>query len=425
MDELVALYKIDNTSNNIIKYLKSNNNVIYSEYGASPQLGAGYTIFTGQTREKLKDFELDLRFKSKTFYYVTNPYELVINSNQDEQNDNIITYSQMYFKGLQPLTQNNREFFALWETMMLLSLIPASKSIKSLHISSDDDSIRSLTYYRSKFSQQSKDDHIVISETATPSSRGKTITTIKSSLNDIKEIKTHASKISNIDFIVINPAHKIKKSERFEDEYREQESFKNTIVNVFVAISSQKQGGNLILKLYEAYTEPIIKIIALLSALYKNVYTYKPFSSRDIDTEYYLVCKNFNGIDAAPLKSFESIVEKCISSKLLISDIMEGYEIEQKFKESLVFSSRHISDTQFLAINKMVIYANSGNYYGEKYHEYLSEQKNGTELWLKSFFPLDSTKDKANLKNLTEGIVKNRLNNHEVEINKYRLDIAF
>lgn len=59
------------------------------------------------------------------------------------------------------------------------------------------------------------------------------------------------------------------------------------------SISVQKKGGVFVLKVFDIFTSTSINLLYLLNLLYKELYIYKPKTSRPTNSEKYIVCKNF------------------------------------------------------------------------------------------------------------------------------------
>jgi 23S rRNA U2552 (ribose-2'-O)-methylase RlmE/FtsJ len=59
------------------------------------------------------------------------------------------------------------------------------------------------------------------------------------------------------------------------------------------AICLQKKNGHFILKIFDCFMEHTIDLLYILSAFYKKVYITKPQTSRNANSEKYIVCKNF------------------------------------------------------------------------------------------------------------------------------------
>ena len=74
---------------------------------------------------------------------------------------------------------------------------------------------------------------------------------------------------------------------------QEETSINLIFCEVLYALILQKQGGSFVLKLFDMFYENTIEIIYLLSFFYKQVYVYKPYTSREANSEKYIICKEF------------------------------------------------------------------------------------------------------------------------------------
>ena len=85
----------------------------------------------------------------------------------------------------------------------------------------------------------------------------------------------------------------------FSDNFNNQERMSLRIIfcEIVTALSIQNIGGSFICKFFDTYNNMTIHFINLLSFFYKDVYLTKPLTSRPANSEKYLLCKNFKGID--------------------------------------------------------------------------------------------------------------------------------
>ena len=63
---------------------------------------------------------------------------------------------------------------------------------------------------------------------------------------------------------------------------------------IYSCIKLQKQNGHFILKMFDIFTDTSIHLLYLLSLCFKEVYIYKPLTSRPTNSEKYIICKYFN-----------------------------------------------------------------------------------------------------------------------------------
>lgn len=74
---------------------------------------------------------------------------------------------------------------------------------------------------------------------------------------------------------------------------QEENSINLIFSEVLYALILQKQGGSFVLKIFDMFHQTTIEILYLLCYFYKQVYVYKPRTSREANSEKYIICKNF------------------------------------------------------------------------------------------------------------------------------------
>ena len=81
----------------------------------------------------------------------------------------------------------------------------------------------------------------------------------------------------------------------FSVDFNKQEilSMKLIFCQICYAIAMQKKGGTFILKVFDTFYESSIDLIYILSSFYQKVIITKPDSSRQANSEKYIICKNF------------------------------------------------------------------------------------------------------------------------------------
>ena len=107
---------------------------------------------------------------------------------------------------------------------------------------------------------------------------------------------------------------------------------------VIYAVVMQKKGGSFILKMFDCFMAHTLDIMALLSSFYEKVYITKPQTSRYANSEKYIVCKNFLGVEINIVyphlrSAFEKMLTSeenvfrllCIPLPLLFTTKMEEY----------------------------------------------------------------------------------------------------
>ena len=74
-------------------------------------------------------------------------------------------------------------------------------------------------------------------------------------------------------------------------------------------LACQNLGGTFICKFFDLYSKTSIKLIYLLKCLYNEVIIDKPVTSRPANSEKYIICKDFLGIDTRYLEKLFIVVK--------------------------------------------------------------------------------------------------------------------
>lgn len=85
----------------------------------------------------------------------------------------------------------------------------------------------------------------------------------------------------------------------YSNNFNKQETVSINLIlaQVIYAIGLQKPGGTFILKIFDIFTQVTIDILYMLSSLYEKCYIIKPNTSRNANSEKYIVCKVFKYIN--------------------------------------------------------------------------------------------------------------------------------
>ena len=201
---------------------------------------------------------------------------------------------------------------------------------------------------------------------------------------------------------------------------QEMDAYKILLNQIMNALKLQAKKGNFVLKVYETYTYPTIKIIAILKSFYESVYIVKPLMSRLSDDDKYIVCLGFKDSDAK-MKKLENIVDS-IKKNMNLIDFFPKYDFDDNFKVKTITFNREVSIKQFVTNNKIIDFINKQNFRGDDYNSYRNQQIEASKYWLNLFYP--DIKEFASKKKEIENLVKtiNDSNNETVTKLKKRLD---
>jgi 23S rRNA U2552 (ribose-2'-O)-methylase RlmE/FtsJ len=125
-------------------------------------------------------------------------------------------------------------------------------------------------------------------------------------LYKLQNIKQYSQLFNNdVDFVTADGGFD------FSYNFNKQEhlSYRILFCEIVTALSVQKKGGSFVCKFFDMYTDITKSLVYLLLSVYENVYITKPNTSRTANSEKYIVCKDFIGIDKNYLNKLYIVVE--------------------------------------------------------------------------------------------------------------------
>lgn len=258
-----------------------------------------------------------------------NPYELIYSP-----------HSRKYISKYKPVS---RSFFKLWEMINKFKLLDSKKqNIISNIAEGPGGFIECLLKY--------SNDDIIYSTTLYPSNKDiPSWDKLKNKMKNKKNLHLFYHNIYNyseflnyIDNFKNNKADFITADGGFDyscDFNRQEEmSYRIIISEIIIALSIQKKGGNFLIKIFDIFTIFTLKYIYLLYLVYDEVHIHKPLTSRVANSEKYIICKNFKGID-----------------KKLLENLIEIYKNFEKY------DNKNIDITNFKLPNNFILQINEFN----------------------------------------------------------------
>jgi 23S rRNA U2552 (ribose-2'-O)-methylase RlmE/FtsJ len=409
------------------KDIFKDNEVSISSNIQRPLFSLGFHSFIHRTKSAMA-ITNKLETKNK-FYYVVNPFEHTINDYKDD----IAHYSETFLNKPNILS---RAFYKLWEMLYLFD-IAGNKKMTMVGLAEGPGSfIQAFVEFREQYYELSNDTiygltlnddkHIGINKDMVDNinKRYKNLITILSSVNGKKKSTNNMNgdltKVSTIKYLRdnIKLADLITADGGFEwkdENFQEQEAYQLILGEIISAISIQAKGGSFVLKIFETFTHTTIKLIYLLSTFYENVYIYKPFFSRDTNSEKYIICKGFKYDTSSDILQknilyLEETLKKCDTNKF-INDIFPKFELSNEYINIFKYINIIIANIQQIMINKVVTYIKSNNYFGDEYHMYRDKQIEANKWWIDKFLT-DELKDNISL-------VKETIKYNESELNLF------
>jgi len=368
--------KIEKDNNNILDY---DGDYEISSSICLPKFDYGFQHWMHQNKNK--DTVIDNFEGKKKVYYILNEFEIVI----DNHNESIYDESVKYFNfDTKDFDKENNDFYKLWEIINFFELIDKNNNFSSLSLSDDDSmSYYSISEYRKINNINNKNDkYVVVGDSKK----------LPSNITNSKSIPTKGE----FDLIITDKSVVIK-----PENILEQFSYKTIFNEIYNAITLQKKGGNYICKIYESFTIPIIKMISLLTNVYEEVYMIKPLTSRLLNSEVYVVCKNFSLNDKQRkdcLVKIKNIIDAfdSLNEKTHIVNIFTEHNPDWKFKISLAVFNIIVSNEKLKNMNQVITYIEGSNFYGDTYRINRAKQINSSKYWNDTFL----SKKQKNMKEL-------------------------
>lgn len=192
----------------------------------------------------------------------------------------------------------SRAFYKLWECIHTFDLLKKDKPIITAHLAEGPGGFIDATM---KYRNNEDDKYYAI--------------TLKKQLKDIPDFNKELNNRSNLNIIYgdlydvkcvvdfknrigTSYAHLVTGDGGFETtpNYNNQEQKHNRLVfcQLVTGILCQKTNGHFVLKMFGTHTNFSADILFLFKFFYKDVYIYKPVTSRPANSERYIIAKTFN-----------------------------------------------------------------------------------------------------------------------------------
>jgi 23S rRNA U2552 (ribose-2'-O)-methylase RlmE/FtsJ len=104
----------------------------------------------------------------------------------------------------------------------------------------------------------------------------------------------------------------------FSNEYDNQEQVTAHLIfsEIVTGLITLKNGGNMVVKIFDSFKHITIDIIYILCKYFSNVYITKPFTSRPLNSEKYIVCKSFIGCEQYDIDIMFKILDNMNNHKI-------------------------------------------------------------------------------------------------------------
>lgn len=275
-------YKIEYSNKNIewdkLKIIKTKKVILFNDYYKELK----------KTKEKIDNLDDTLDWDNSK--KLTNPYELVYIKNKNYNN------SITKFKPV------SRSFFKLIEINNKFELVKNFNLTISCLAEAPGGFVEALYYKYKKSNLNIYGISIYPSTTKIPSwnklnniIRSKKIKLLYGNLYKKESIKKYLLNFNNYKANLVTADGGFDFSKNFNEQ--ELDSHHIIFNEIMVSILILKKGGNFICKIFDIFNLFTVQIIYLLNSLFKEVYLYKPNTSRTANSEKYIICKSFIGGD--------------------------------------------------------------------------------------------------------------------------------
>jgi 23S rRNA U2552 (ribose-2'-O)-methylase RlmE/FtsJ len=411
------IFKLESGNSETLERSETDNLITSSTINL-PLSSLGFHTFFHRTKSAMS-ITNNLQTKNK-FYYVVNPFEEEIANYEDSLNN--LTKHYLNIKDDRPEILS-RSFYKMWEMLYLFNLVEKKEITYAALAEGPGPFIQAVILFREKLGSGISNDKIfgvtVHSEKGKYLEMGKQflgfynenvpgLINLHTTIDPAKSKKYKAKSTGDItDIKTISLFKKdIEKSKQYADlvtadgefewddtNYQEQEGYKLILGEIIAALNVQAKNGHFVLKIFESFTLPTIKLLYILSSFYNETYIYKPSFSRPSESERYVICKDFkydHKKDSAFLdkriKSLQSVLEQ-MNTLRFVYDIYPDLEIPQSFLDKIKFINIKIANPQQIMINEIIKYIKENNYFGDKYHMFREKQIEATKWWINNFFP--------------------------------------
>ena len=117
-------------------------------------------------------------------------------------------------------------------------------------------------------------------------------------------------------------------------------------------------------------------------------FIYKPFISRQSNSERFLILKGFkSGKNLDKMIAMLEGMLKSFDNKKYVFDIIPNIELPRDYMTFFTFVNTRLVNNQQIMINEIIKYIKENNYFGDKYHIFRDKQIESSKWWIKNFYP--------------------------------------
>ena len=144
----------------------------------------------------------------------------------------------------------------------------------------------------------------------------------------------------------------------YSTEYNKQEQTSSKLIftQIITALHCQKYGGDFVCKFFDINAYITVEMLYILYIAYETIIIYKPHTSRIANSEKYVICKNYKGINKHLLNSLFNILDiwnkETNGRDKTINQLFDS--IPDDFLNSIKDINIILIDTQINAINNII-----------------------------------------------------------------------
>lgn len=141
-----------------------------------------------------------------------------------------------------------------------------------------------------------------------------------------------------------------------EYNYQEQASSKLIFSQIITALKCQKMGGDFVCKFFELNSYLTVEMLYILYLSYKKITIYKPFTSRIANSEKYIICNGYVGIDVNFLDELFNVLKDWNNKNNNHNKTLNQLfiEIPILFIHKINDLNKIITDNQIQSINNII-----------------------------------------------------------------------
>ncbi len=340
----MSLHKLELIKENIIKDL----DVIKGKNISQPLLKLGYNYELNELRNKydlIKDKE----------------YQIKINNDMNELTNKYLNKDLIL----------SNVFYKYWELFVIFKILNEDKKNILLMNDYDTNIYNCLINFKEKIYNKKQDDITIYNINKDDDNKFKNVNIINNK-NKIKDKNEYDIIICNTDINVD------------DINYKEQYLYELKLFELITVLKNQKKGGIIVFKYYDIFTISSIRFINILQLYYENVYVYNP-KIENKNSDKFIVCVNYKGLNKTELKHIENIYKDIIKdNNLFLLDLVNKDVEDNKLYDNI----RNINiENNVKIINNIKNYIH--NVDNNDMTEILQYRNELNKDWINKFYPVN------------------------------------